>query len=426
MSVFVAVRATRMCPTQEHPGFPESPGRDTARIPRMTGFARDFPMATPQGVDRGSMAGDRVSRRAEALHVVACLAIRTPSGQGRLPTVRIGMASAAGPEWWPIHSPGPTAVASFARQGRVPATQRVAGPVVIEGLPGDLAERTGGVATGARRSEATGVGIPMARGAFLMRNRLVQGNRRARADRRGSWVCGEMALLALDRGVLPGQRIGSPRMVEAGSRLPGPLVMALPAFGGERPAVMVLMTGDAGRIEAQPALSRFRAHEQTRSGRTLERRLVAVSTPYLGMTSLERPSGSSVVERLRPALRPVSQGEAPAGVIWMTAGAVLLRLASMEAEPLLDQRADLSMTVLAAVVHRSGAAFVALQAAEFRVEPSVRLREWTRRHLSEDPGGRARGRHDQHRGGHHRSEAEPPARADGMFARRWRQDGVAP
>jgi len=213
-------------------------------------------------------------------------------------------------------------VAFPAVDASVSADQRISGLGVVEPLTFDLRETRRHVACGTRRTEATGVRILVAIGAFRVGHRFVLRESLTAGPDEQDLARHQMALVALDVGVLAGQRETRAIVVEAGSRLPRLGSVTCGAVGAEGALMPVLVTREALALESEPAICRVLSLHQLDHGALLIAWGVAVPALHLTVLALEGPPGPFVIEATRPAVIPLDQIELTAAVLRVAAGAV--------------------------------------------------------------------------------------------------------
>lgn len=207
----------------------------------------------------------------------------------------------------------------------MPATQRIARPVVIEVCPIDRLERRGLVAAAARGPQFALVDVGVTAAALTMLERLVPWNRPS------AYVPGEheaqrlMTSRTAHGVVRAGQRVVGLGVIKSGSGLPVLRVVTLDAILRERAAMRVLVAGGASPLQPEPARIGSWPLREAHDRRDPECRLVTARALLTAMTPVEWPTRARVIETLRRTAQPIpaDEREVHASVVGMTARAAL-------------------------------------------------------------------------------------------------------
>jgi hypothetical protein len=253
---------------------------------------------------------------------------------------------------------------------------------VVEGLRVSLLEKTRGrVALAAGSGQSPLVDILVTVAALLVRNRLVERNRFSVSITWQVESCGHVALLAGDVEVLSGEGITRLVVIEARRGFPVREAVAAVAVLAQGALVVILVTGQAGGLQPDPAPGRVFALGQGCGAGDPILRLVAVLALHGGVFAGEGPAGPLVVELLGCSLIPLDQVEIPAGVLRMTSGAVLVVQASVKPPALLHQPGDPLVAPETLLIQAAGAGPVALQTFQRAIQIAVDPRQRARRDL---------------------------------------------
>lgn len=378
MSVLMAIAASRGARTDANPRGPEPNRGDRRKVLAMAfGTGHGLMLALER---IGPVLSHRIGRRCEPHFGMAHRAVGRLALQRRGATVRIwlvtgGTGRRPGP---PSRFAGKVGMTGSAFDAEMPTPKREPGSSVVEPTGRrDLTEAVRGVTVRTPIPEAPLVDVAMARATALSWYGPVDRNRPpCRIPLKGESRTG-MALVALDRAVLAGQRIAGGIVIESWGRGPAGGVVTVGAAVAERAAVNVLMATPTRGLETRPV--RPTAGGKTGRGPATQAIDVTRSALELGVRLLERPPSFTMVESGCAARRPPDQLERLTSVIGVaaTAGCGLGASSAMEAPAPSSKPFDVSMTAQAPTVHRLFSAPVALSAFEGALQRPVGTGQWT-------------------------------------------------
>lgn len=172
-------------------------------------------------------------------------------------------------------------------------------------------------------------------------------------------LCRLMALRAFDASVLPGQREMRHRMIECFYGFPVVVIVAGLAFGAQLAFVMVLMTREAGRVQAFERPRQIVNHDDFSVCHGDVLRVMALFAFQLRVLAEEHITGLLMIEFIFGGI-PLEDAEVLAVVLGVASGAIGIPLAAIGHAPVhtlmrFHETVDLAMAVEALQLFRAGA-----------------------------------------------------------------------
>ena len=290
-------------------------------------------------------------------------------------------------------------VASGTGDAGMPPLQGITSQGMIEVAAADAVEAGRDVALAALRGHPALVRIAMTRRAFLERNRLVDRDSLSRSVALHRHPARAVTRIAQDLSMLAGQGIRGRIVVEPHGALPVAGIVTASAALDERALVCVIVavTGDARRFEADPSRRRATPRESSCRPGTIPGRVTRFAL-HVAMALFERPAGLEMVESIACPTRPRDERKVTSRVIGMTACAFLLPCRSrarMEPPATFHEPADFAVAIRAHLGHGSLAERMTLAAVARPFEVLVCRRQRSRRDLGGKTGSWQEG-HDRH------------------------------